>query len=113
MSKPVGTEIDVDLDKLAERGANLCGEDHFFVRSCSLCQGQYLYNREVNDVYFDPDDLGRHFFDIEGLPLPPCRYCGNINWSFSSQPPDLLAIQAGVWGWVLKRHSFTFGADED
>ena len=78
------------------------------MESCASCQGQYLYNAELNDVYFDSADLSRHFFKIPGMQLPPCRYCGDLRWEFSAVPPDKAAVQAGVWAWVLVSRTFTF-----
>ena len=92
---------DCDLQLLAARGANLCGEDKFDVVCCNNCQGQYLYNLELKDVYYDPADLKRRFFKIPGMQLPPCRYCGAVNWQFSEQGPDEVAILSGCWAWAL------------
>jgi len=84
-----------------ELGGNLCGEDRLSIQACNQCQGQYLFNAELNDVYFDPADLSKHFFKIPAISLPPCRYCGAINWDFSSVDLDKVSILSGPWGWVL------------
>ncbi len=96
---------------IAKRGGNLCGEDLFSIESCAQCQGQYLFNRALKDVYYDPEDLSRHFFKVPGIDLPPCRYCGAMGWQFSLVVPDQLMAQTGPWAWSLKRRSFTFGQD--
>ena len=100
--------MEFNLQIITERGGNLCGEDDFSIESCAQCQGQYLFNRELKDVYFDPEDLSRHFFKIPGMDLPPCRYCGAIGWGFSSKPPDQSIAQAGPWAWALKSRVFNF-----
>ena len=83
------------------------------MQACASCQGQYLFNAEVKDVYYDPEDLARHFFKIPGMQLPPCRYCGELNWQFASAAPDHQQVQAGPWAWALQSRSFTFdGSDE-
>ncbi len=93
---------------IAERGGNLCGEDRFSVEACGACQGQYLFNQELKDVYFDPEDLARHFFKIPGMDLPPCGYCGAVIWDFAEISPDQASAQAGPWAWALKSRVFNF-----
>ena len=93
---------------IGERGGNLCGEDRFTIEACAECQGQYLFNRVLNDVYYDPDDLTRRYFRIPGLTLPPCRYCGAIALQFSDTAPDRAAAQTGPWAWTLQSRQFSF-----
>lgn len=93
---------------IASKGGNLCGQDKLSIEACSECQGQYLYNQELNDVYYDPEDLSRHFFKIAGLDLPPCRYCGALRWQFAIAAPDQAQVQSGPWAWTLKSRVFTF-----
>lgn len=100
--------MDFNLTLIAERGGNLCGQDRFSIESCANCQGQYLCNAELHDVYYDPDDLSRHFFDLAGMRLPPCRYCGDLQWQFSALPVGQATVQSGPWAWVLASRSFTF-----
>lgn len=97
-----------DVEIISDRGGNICGSDRFSIEACSQCQGQYLYNDELKDVYFDPEDMSRHFFKIEGMDLPPCRYCGGLNWQFSPNLPGQAVVQTGPWAWVLKSRVFTF-----
>ena len=59
-------------------------------------------------MYYDAEDLSRHFFKIAGMSLPPCRYCGALNWGFSSHAVDQASAQTGPWAWTLQRRSFTF-----
>jgi hypothetical protein len=100
-----------DVEIILNRGGNVCGLDRFSVEVCSLCQGQYLYNDELKDVYFDPEDMSRHFFKIEGMDLPPCRYCGSLKWQFAEKQPEQATVQAGPWAWVLKSRVFTFDSE--
>lgn len=100
--------IEFNLQLIGERGGNLCGDDRFSIQSCEYCQGQYLYNAELCDVYYDAEDLTRHFFKIAGIKLPPCRYCGALNWQFSSLCVDQISVQTGPWAWALQSRSFTF-----
>ncbi len=93
---------------IGERGGNLCGEDHFSIETCAECQGQYLFNRELNDVYYDPEDLGRHFFKIAGIRLPPCRYCGAIDWQFTGHGLDQACAQSGTCAWAFQSRCFSF-----
>lgn len=93
---------------IAERGGNLCGQDRFNIQACDHCQGHYLYNAELNDVYYDSADLSRRFFKVPGLALPPCAYCGTLAWDFSPMAPDQTAVQTGPWSWVLASRQFTF-----
>ncbi|MGK0441589.1 MAG: hypothetical protein ACJA0N_001389 [Pseudohongiellaceae bacterium] len=95
-------------DIIIERGGNLCGEDKLSIEACSACQGQYLYNAELKDLYYDPEDLSRHFFRIPGIDIPPCGYCGVLNWQFASPSPDQPQAQAGPWAWTLFARVFTF-----
>lgn len=90
-----------NLALIAGYGGNLCGEDKFTVEACESCQGQYLYNAELKDVYYDPSNLARHFFKIPGIDLPPCRFCGAQGWQFAVPPPESISVQAGIWGWAL------------
>ena len=93
---------------IGQRGGNLCGDDCFSIESCAQCQGQYLFNRELNDVYYDAEDLSRHFFKVAGLSLPPCRYCGAVAWQFAGTPPDRATAQTGPWAWALQSRRFSF-----
>lgn len=102
MSLPFNHEL------IAEHGGNLCGADRFSVEACDRCQGHYLYNAELQDVYYDPDNFSRRFFRIEGMRLPPCRYCGELDWDFAAVSPPRAIVQTGPWGWVLQTRSFTF-----
>ena len=97
-----------NISLITSRGGNLCGEDELSIQACAECQGQYLFNEIVNDVYYDSEDLSRHFFKIPGMDLPPCRYCGGLHWQFSSQVPDQQMVQSGPWAWVLIARTFTF-----
>ena len=98
-------------EAIAERGGNLCGEDRFSIEACEQCQGHYLFNQELNDVYYDSEDLNRRFFKIPGITLPPCRYCGALNWQFARVAPDQTAAQLGPWAWALQSRRFTFVSD--
>ena len=93
---------------IASKGGNLCGQDKLSVEACAKCQGQYLYNDELKDVYYDPEDLTRHYFNIPGMSLPPCRYCGDIQWVFDEARPDAQQVQSGPWAWALVSRVFTF-----
>lgn len=95
---------------IGERGGNLCGEDQFSIEACDSCQGQYLFNCELKDVYYDSEDLSRHFFKHPALSLPPCRYCGQLDWQFALPAPDQPSAQSGPWAWTLTTRSFSFGA---
>jgi hypothetical protein len=99
--------VQFNLALLAEKGANLCGEDRFSIEMCERCDGQYLYNDELKDVYFDPDDLARRFFKLAAMPLPPCRYCGALDWQFQARP-DAMLVQAGPWACLLTGRQYTF-----
>ena len=94
-----------------QHGGNCCGEDRFTIVSCAECQGQYLFNRALNDIYYDPENLSRRFFKIEGI-TPPCGYCGAVSWQFAEPGPNEAAVYSGPWAWVLSR-SFTFSADHE
>ena len=107
----MSTSIAFNHALLVERGANVCGVDRFSIESCAQCQGQYLFNAELKDVYYDAEDLTRHFFKIPGMDLPPCRYCGSLSWEFGLAP-DRVAIQSGPWAWVLASREFTFSSDD-
>lgn len=96
---------------IAERGGNLCGEDQFSIETCEHCQGHYLFNNELKDVYYDAEDLKRRFFKIPGISLPPCRYCGALNWQFASISIDHNVAQTGPWAWALQTRRFTFTND--
>ncbi|MCR8923652.1 hypothetical protein NO559_12785 [Dasania sp. GY-MA-18] len=96
---------------IGQRGGNLCGEDELSIEACSSCQGQYLFNAALKDVYYDSADLSRHFFKIPAIDLPPCRYCGALQWQFATPAPELAQVQAGPWAWVLASRVFTFDAE--
>ena len=100
--------VRVDSELVARRGGNVCGADRFSVEACGHCHGHYLFNAELNDVYFDPEDLGRRYFRLECISLPPCRYCGALQWDFAAEPPAQNEVQSGPWRWVLKSREFTF-----
>ncbi|WP_101759980.1 hypothetical protein [Oceanicoccus sp. KOV_DT_Chl] len=104
-------KLEFNFALLAERGANLCGADRLRIESCNQCQGQYLFNAELNDVYYDAEDLTRHFFKIAAMDLPPCRYCGHPSWDFGVVP-DRVAVQSGPWAWTLLSRQFIFAADD-
>ncbi len=96
---------------LARRGANLCGADDFQIVACASCQGHYLYNGELKDVYYAPGDLQRRFFRIAAIALPPCHYCGAIDWQISAAPVEHSAAQSGPWGWAIAGGVFEFKDD--
>jgi len=96
---------------IAEQGGNCCGQDRFTVISCASCQGHYLFNEELNDLYYDPRDLRRRFFKIPGMNPPPCTYCGDIDWQFSDQQLNIVAIKTGPWGWLLDDSEIDFTRD--
>jgi hypothetical protein len=95
--------ISFDSELLATAGANLCGEDDFSVLCCEACDGQYLFNRELNDIYYQPDNLNRHFFLLSGVSMPPCRYCGKVGWQNETWQADTASIQVGPWAIYLSR----------
>lgn len=100
--------MNFNIDIISRRGGNLCGEDDLSIQACAHCQGQYLFNQAVNDVYYDPEDLARHFFKIPGMDLPPCRYCGALHWEFAAPAPDQHIAQSGPWAWALASRVFKF-----
>ena len=103
-----GENMQFNIGLIPSKGGNLCGEDKLSVQACSECQGQYRFNKELNDVYYHAEELSRHFFKIPGLDLPPCRYCGALHWQFSATAPDQQQVQIGAWAWVFKSRVFTF-----
>lgn len=90
-----------DHDEIAARGGNLCGEDAFAIGVCGKCSSQYLYNQVLHDVYFDPTDLQRRFFKIEGMALPPCRGCGQLGWELLTDTLEPVEQLTGPWAWAL------------
>ena len=106
MSRPDHGAFNLEL--IADRGGNLSGYDKFSIEACDRCGGHYLYNAELRDVYYDDEDLSRRFFRVAGLALPPCSYCGALEWQFSLSSPDRASAQSGPWGFVLTRRQFVF-----
>lgn len=92
--------IDIELLKL--RGANLCGADKFDVVAADCCQHHYLFNAELNDIYFDPFDLSKRFFYIKAIALPPCTACGAIDWKPQCDSLSLTEKLSGSWGWIYQ-----------
>lgn len=88
---------------IEQQGGNVCGQDRFSVVACEHCRTHYLYNDELKDIYYDPDDLSRRFFNIKGMDLPPCSGCGSISWRFSDHQPADVEVQLGIWGWALEQ----------
>lgn len=86
---------------ISQRGGNICGQDYFVIVACEHCRSHYLYNKELRDIYYDPDDLFRRFFRIEGMNLPPCKGCGSLDWRFSEHDLTDVEIQLGAWAWVV------------
>ena len=88
--------FDATIVTLVDEGAGHLQEDIIVAPDQRLKidgpEVEYLFNQEVKDVYYDPEDLSRHYFKIPGIDLPPCRYCGAIGWDFSSTPPDQAAV---------------------
>ena len=95
--------LEFDTDLLAKAGANLCGDDRFTVICCARCEGQYLFNQELNDIYYDPDNLQRRFFRLPGISMPSCRYCGEVGWQASDEIIDKASVQVGPWSAFLLR----------
>ncbi len=95
--------LQFDLTLIQARGGNLCGDDRFTIVACAQCGTHYLYNEELRDIYYNPFDLSRRFFNIEMLGLPPCVGCGLIDWRFSASNPIKVEVQLGPWAWVLKQ----------
>lgn len=90
----------LDLELLAARGANLCGEDKLEIRACASCDRHYLYNGMLKDLYYDPFNLAKHYFVVKGMDLPPCAGCGELHWKLTEPVPEAEAI-VGAWGWLI------------
>jgi hypothetical protein len=67
---------------IADRGAEMCGNDDFRVVRYKQCGYQYLHEAEVGFVYPDPKDMSKHFFMWKDEPHPSCSGCGKPDWSF-------------------------------
>lgn len=93
--------MEFDIEAIEKRGGNLCGADRFVMVCCSECRTHYLFNLELNDVYYDPQDLKRRFFKLSGMRLPPCAGCGALEWEFAPEALSEMEVQVGPWSWVL------------
>jgi hypothetical protein len=85
------------------RGGGVYGDDDFEIVACANCGCQYLYNSEVLELYYDPQDLSRRYLNAEGYDIPPCRQCGIEDWSFEElSVNDKAKVETGAWSWALK-----------
>ena len=77
-------------------------DDDFEIVSCVNCGCQYLYNSEVLQLYYDPEDLRMRYLAVEGEDLPSCRQCGTPDFEFLElNPDDKSKVQSGPWAWAL------------
>jgi hypothetical protein len=92
-----------DHDEIKARGGRICGDDDFEIVRCKNCGCQYLYNSEVLDLYYDPQDLRKRYLNMEGHEIPPCRQCHVAGWDFEELSADDGAeVVPGPWSWLLK-----------
>ena len=93
-----------NTDQIQARGGAVFDDDDFEIVACTSCGCQYLYNSEVLHLYYDPNDLQKRYFYIEGAEIPPCRECGTHNWSFEALSADDEAkVKSGPWAWTLTK----------
>lgn len=94
------------IDNLAgiqARGGGVYGDDDFEIVACVSCGCQYLYNAEVLELYYDPQDLSVRYLNAEGENVPPCRRCGAEGWDFEElEADDGAKVASGPWSWALK-----------
>ena len=80
------------------------GDDDFEIVACTTCGCQYLYNDEVLQLYYDPNDLQKVYFYFDGEDIPPCRECGTQNWSYEElNADDEVKVASGPWSWTLTK----------
>ena len=94
----------IEIDNLAvqRRGGITCGNDDFSVVRCTKCGSQYLYNDEILQLYLDPNDATVSVLYAKGEHIPPCRGCGDGNWTIDEIPDDESAmVMDGPWAWAI------------
>jgi predicted nucleic-acid-binding Zn-ribbon protein len=88
--------------EIAARGGNVGGDDDFVVLACINCHYQFLYNEEVLDIYYYPNELAssRHLY-IDGNVLPPCPGCGSQNFDTENLDTNSPLVKQGPWAWAI------------
>ena len=90
--------------EIKARGGAVFDDDDFEIVACASCGCQYLYNSEVLQLYYDPNDLQKVYLYIDGADIPPCRECGTQNWTYDELSADDEAIvKSGPWSWALTK----------
>ena len=92
-------------DAIRARGGSVYDDDDFEIVACVHCGCQYLFNSEVLQLYYDPEDLGLVYLAIEGKDIPPCRQCGTRQFDFAElNADDISKVQSGPWSWALSEY---------
>ena len=92
-----------NLAGIQARGGGVHGDDDFEIVACVGCGCQYLYNSEVLELYYDPQDLSVRYLNAEGVNVPPCRRCGAEGWDFEElEADDGARVASGPWSWALE-----------
>ena len=88
--------------EIQARGGGVYGDDDFEIVACVNCGCQYLYNSEVLELYYDPQDLRARYLTAEGERIAPCRQCGTEDWNFEElSATDKAWVESGPWSWAL------------
>ena len=71
---------ELDKWKFEARGGYGCDNSGYLLRTTSCCHRAVVLDDELEDIYYDPADLGRAVriweFMCEWGGAPPCPFCG-------------------------------------
>lgn len=79
------------------RGGWVYPDCDFVVCACKQCGQQYLYDEEIDYIYWDPEDLQIRFAPYE--PCPPCSRCGEDLYIIYLEA-DSPEVVEGPWSWT-------------
>lgn len=90
-----------NFHEIVARGGGTYGNDGFIIEACTSCGYQFLYNDEVWEIYFLPNDLANSHYDyVQGNQLPPCPGCGTCDFKTETLNDEIL-IKQGPWAWAV------------
>ena len=93
----------IDRDAILNAIGESYGQEWFFLMKCPKCDEIYLYDREIDIIYFDATNLSTlHSTGNSPFICKVCNYAPNKNDRPFSFEVTLAEVNVSSWSWVIK-----------
>ncbi len=92
----------LDKFKFESRGSHGCSNSQYLLQRTTCCGAFAVEDIELQDLYIDPDDLGKSValtYDPRSEQSPRCPFCGASEWDMSEVKSTAEVPLA--WRWAM------------